>query len=103
MRIRSGRSHTPVKSRARKPDDLLSIWLDLLKTFDDAPRRRAAKLRRTQLRAAQRPDAAPPVIGCPSLSAVTARSSDHLDLINVGVEAVLFRAQFGKQALNFQA
>jgi len=47
MRIRSGRSRNPVKSKARKPDDLLGIWLDLLKTFDDAPRRRAAKLRRT--------------------------------------------------------
>ncbi|HTO63229.1 MAG TPA: hypothetical protein VMM15_18455 [Bradyrhizobium sp.] len=47
MRIRSGRSRTPVTSRARKPADLLGIWLDLLKTFDDAPRRRAAKLRRT--------------------------------------------------------
>jgi len=48
MRIRSGRSRTPVTSRARKPADLLGIWLDLLKTFDDAPRRRAAKLRRSR-------------------------------------------------------
>jgi len=48
MRIRSGRSRTPVTSRAGKPADLLGIWLELLKTFDDAPRRRAAKFRRTQ-------------------------------------------------------
>ena len=33
---------------ARKRGDLLAIWLDLLKQFDNPARRRAAKLRRTQ-------------------------------------------------------
>jgi hypothetical protein len=48
MRIRSDRSRTIMTSKARRPHDLLDIWLDLLKTFDDAPRRRAAKVRRAQ-------------------------------------------------------
>jgi hypothetical protein len=48
MRIRSARSRTTTKSKPRKRDDLLAIWLDLLKDFDNAPRRRAAKLRLTQ-------------------------------------------------------
>jgi hypothetical protein len=48
MRIRSGRSRNAVTSKPRKRDDLLAIWLDLLKQFDHAPRRRAAKLRQAQ-------------------------------------------------------
>jgi hypothetical protein len=101
MRIRSGRSRTPATSRARKPDDLLGIWLDLLKRFDDAPRRRGRKTPANPAGAAQHPDADPPVIGprSPSLGGPTTgpRRSDRC------VEAVLLRPQFGKQALNFQA
>jgi hypothetical protein len=83
MRIRSGRSHKPVTSRARKPDDLLGIWLDLLKRFDDAPRRRAAKLRRTQRARRSIEMRVPPSSGGLALQAFVARPPDHVDLINV--------------------
>jgi hypothetical protein len=83
MRIRSDRSRTPVTSRARKPADLLGIWLDLLKTFDDAPRRRAAKLRRIE-RARRSIPMRSSLVGRPDLPAFMARPSEHVDLITVG-------------------
>ena len=48
MGNRPDRARTKAPRRARKQKDLLAIWLDLLKQVDNPPRRRAAKLRRTQ-------------------------------------------------------
>ena len=48
MGNRPDRARTKAPRRARKHKDLLAIWLDLLKQVDNPPRRRAAKLRRTQ-------------------------------------------------------
>jgi len=80
MRIRSDRSRTRLTSRAHKPADLLGIWLDLLKTFDDAPRRRAAKLRRTQRARRSIPMRSGPSSAGPDLRAFRARPSEHVDL-----------------------
>jgi hypothetical protein len=68
-------------SRARKPNDLLGIWLDLLKRFDDAPRRRAAKLRRTQPARRSIQMRILPSSGGLDLQAIVARPPDHVDLI----------------------
>lgn len=48
MGNRPDRARTKAPRRARKHKDLLAIWLDLFKQVDNPPRRRAAKLRRTQ-------------------------------------------------------
>jgi hypothetical protein len=88
MRIRSGRSRTPVKSRARKPHDLLGIWLDLLKTLDDAPRRRAAKLRRAKRARRSIPLRIGSASACLSSAASWRDCRTHVDLTTVGVEAV---------------
>jgi len=48
MGNRPDRARTKAQRRARKHKDLLAIWLDLFKQVDNPPRRRAAKLRRTQ-------------------------------------------------------
>jgi len=48
MGNRSDRARTKTPRRVRKHKDLLAIWLDLFKQADNPPRRRAAKLRRTQ-------------------------------------------------------
>ena len=48
MGNRPDRTRTKALRRPRKHKDLLAIWLDLLKQVDNPPRRRAAKLRRTQ-------------------------------------------------------
>ena len=47
MMIRSGGEKDGAR-RPRKNDDLLSIWLDLVKQIDNPPKRRAARLRRSQ-------------------------------------------------------
>jgi hypothetical protein len=48
MTIRSGGAKKSPARRPRKSDDLLAIWLDLLKQIDNPPKRRAARLRRAQ-------------------------------------------------------
>jgi hypothetical protein len=48
MTIRSGSAKKGKACRPRKNDDLLTIWLDLVKQIDNPPKRRAARLRRSQ-------------------------------------------------------
>jgi hypothetical protein len=48
MAIQSGDAKKGAARRPRKRDDLLAIWLDLLKQIDNPPKRRAARLRRSQ-------------------------------------------------------
>jgi hypothetical protein len=48
MTIRSGGAKQVKARRPRKCGDLLSIWLDLVKQIDNPPKRRAARLRRSQ-------------------------------------------------------
>ena len=48
MTIRSGGEKKDTTRRPRKSDDLLAIWLDLLKQIDNPGKRRAARLRHSQ-------------------------------------------------------
>jgi hypothetical protein len=48
MTIRSGSAKKRTVRRPRKMDDLLAIWLDLLKEVDNPGKRRASRLRRAQ-------------------------------------------------------
>jgi hypothetical protein len=48
MTIRSGGAKNGGARRPQNNHDLLSIWLDLLKQIDNPPKRRAARLRRSQ-------------------------------------------------------
>jgi hypothetical protein len=48
MMIRSSSAKKCTARRPRKNDDLLALWLDLLKQVDNPAQRRAARLRRLQ-------------------------------------------------------
>jgi hypothetical protein len=48
MMIRSSGAKKSAARRPRKNDDLLALWLDLLKQVDNPAQRRAARLRRLQ-------------------------------------------------------
>jgi hypothetical protein len=48
MMNRSGDAKKSTARGPRKSDDLLTIWLDLLKHIDKPAQRRAARLRRSQ-------------------------------------------------------
>jgi hypothetical protein len=48
MTSRSAPAQTVALRKARKPKDLLGIWLDVFNQHDNSTKRRAAKFRRTQ-------------------------------------------------------